>query len=145
MTVVDLELVRRGRVGEVKAAVAALDDGERVALNGELLAWVKKRSENFWNGNELTALVVAVGGSAPSAAAAARVLAAARWMSPGPATADALLEVAAARSVDWVPDLAYRLSGLASRRSADPSDQLWAFIARLLAAGGMRRRPTTGS
>ncbi|WP_345140576.1 hypothetical protein [Dactylosporangium darangshiense] len=136
MTVVDLELVRRGRVGEVKAAVAALDDGERVALNGELLAWVKKRSENFWNGNELTALVVAVGGSAPSAAAAARVLAAARWMSPGPATADALLEVAAARSVDWVPDLAYRLSGLASRRSADPSDQLWAFIARLLAAGG---------
>ncbi|WP_433324386.1 DUF6493 family protein [Dactylosporangium sp. CA-139066] len=136
MNALDLDLVRRGRVAEVSAAVAGLDDAQRAALAAELLAWVRRRSDNSWSGDELTALCVAVAASAPSAAAAARILAAARWVAPTPAMADAMIEAASARGVDWMPDLAHRMAEQLMRRTGQPDPHLWGFVARLLGHAG---------
>ncbi|MER7005330.1 DUF6493 family protein [Dactylosporangium sp. NPDC000555] len=133
MTAFDFELIRQGRVAAVSVEVAALDDAGRAKTARDLLAYVKRRAENHWRGDELSALAVATIGCVPSAAAAARILTG-RWMSPGRDTVDAVVTTARARGVTWLPELVTRL---ADRRPTDEDGRLWAFIALVLAAEGL--------
>ncbi|MEV6931011.1 DUF6493 family protein [Dactylosporangium sp. NPDC051485] len=132
MNVIDLELIRRGRVAAVAEAVDALDDAGRAALARELLAHVRRHSDNHCSGDELAALAVATIGSAPSAAAAARILDRPS-MGLDRHTAQAVIGAARARGAGWLPELAARL---ADRRATDFDRHRWEFVAALVIATG---------
>ncbi|WP_432993378.1 DUF6493 family protein [Dactylosporangium sp. CA-233914] len=138
MTGLDLALVADGKVNDVAAAVAALDEPGRRAAAKELAAFVKGRRHHHWHYAGATALAVATIGTAPSPAAAAAILKN-RWMTPARDTAAAMVATAAGRGVTWLPELVTRLT---DRRPTDPDDRLWQLAAELLTATGTP--PPTG-
>ncbi|MET7400521.1 DUF6493 family protein, partial [Dactylosporangium sp. NPDC005572] len=124
----DFDLVTDGRVDATAAAFQGFDDAQRAVLFEELSAYVKRRRENWWWGNDAAALAVATVGCAPSAAAAAKLLA----RSSVAVLGEALLPVravAAARGVAWLPDLAHRIAASFTRDDFPR----WPFVAGLLA------------
>ncbi|WP_433607373.1 DUF6493 family protein [Dactylosporangium sp. CA-139114] len=134
---IDLDLIAGGKADEVAAAVAALDEAGRSAAFKALEAHVKRRSGAPWRGAAHTAVAVATVGTAPSAAAAARILRR-RDFSPVPTTAAAVVATARARGITWLPDLAARLS---NRADEDLWDGTWDFVAALLTATGAPAPP----
>ncbi|WP_433087564.1 DUF6493 family protein [Dactylosporangium sp. CA-052675] len=134
---IDLDLIAGGKVDDVAATVAALDESGRPAAFKALEAHVKSRSRAPWRGPAYTAVAVAAVGTAPSAAAAARILRR-RDFSPIPTTAAAVLATARDRGITWLPDLAARLS---DRADDDLWDGTWDFVATLLTATGTPAPP----
>ncbi|MER7276147.1 DUF6493 family protein [Dactylosporangium sp. NPDC000244] len=134
---IDLGLIADGKVEDVAAAVAALDEPGRPAAFKALEAHVKSRSRAPWRGPAYTAVAVAAVGTAPSAAAAARILRR-RDFSPIPTTAAAVVATARDRGITWLPDLAVRLS---DRTDDNLWDGTWDFVAALLTATGAPAPP----
>ncbi|MFI5912178.1 DUF6493 family protein [Dactylosporangium sp. NPDC051541] len=128
---IDYGLIADGKVADVSAAVAALDERERPAAFKGLEAYLKASPELRWLGEHNTALAVAAVGTAPSAAAATRVLSR-RTFFPSPGTGPAVLAAARDRGITWLPDLVRRVG---DKRGREPFGGLWAFLAELLAAG----------
>ncbi|WP_433061320.1 hypothetical protein [Dactylosporangium sp. CS-033363] len=102
MSVVDV--LRTGQVPVVMAAVAALSEAERRVEFKALEAHVKQDREP-WYGPASIALAVATVGTAPSAAAAARMLRRRLF----PFATDAIVATGRARGVPWLADLGARL------------------------------------
>jgi len=125
------ELVRRGKVDQVVAAVQGLDAPARKQIGAELTAWVKQRRDNWWFRGEATGLAVVAVATLPSAAAAASMLGR-RSVSLSPDAAPPVLTVARDRGVTWPADLAHRLA--AKMRSED--DGGMQFVAEILLAEG---------
>ncbi|GGM67799.1 hypothetical protein ACFFX1_46760 [Dactylosporangium sucinum] len=133
----DFDQLTDGRVGATATAFAGFDEAQRAVLAGELTAYLKRRRDNWWWGNDASALAVATVGCAPSAAAAAKILARTAVAVPG----DALLPVrtvAVARGVTWLPDLAHRIAATFTRDDFNR----WPFVAGLLVDAGAA--PPTG-
>ncbi|WP_433219837.1 hypothetical protein ACQP00_16325 [Dactylosporangium sp. CS-047395] len=102
MSIVDV--LRAGQAPEVMAAVAGLTEAERRVEFKALEAYVKQESEP-WYGPASIALAVATVGTAPSSAAAARILRRRLF----PLAADAIAATGRARGVPWLADLGARL------------------------------------
>ncbi|WP_426512228.1 DUF6493 family protein [Dactylosporangium sp. McL0621] len=129
---INLNLISNGSAAELAKAVAALDDPGRAAAFKALEAYAKRTAEESRRGEANTALAVATVGTAPSAAAAARLLRP-RHFTPIPSSAPAVVATARTRGVPWLPDLAARL---ADRRSDNLWDGFWEFVAALFTAEG---------
>ncbi|MFC6016121.1 DUF6493 family protein [Plantactinospora solaniradicis] len=132
------DLITKGSVVETGAWLAGLDEQRRRQLGTELLAYVRRRRDNWWGGAEGTALAVAAVGCLPSAAKAAELLGRRSVRldeNAGPPVVDAARD----RGVDWLPDLARRLADRLVRTDLDGN---WSFVAHLVVAE--KTPPPTG-
>ncbi|MFC8298649.1 hypothetical protein [Micromonospora orduensis] len=125
-----LEFLVRGDVGAAVDAVTGLDERERRSFADALVAHVRRRRDNWWWDKEATALAVVAVGCLPTAATAAELLGR-RNVSLRGADAGLVVQVARARGVPWLAELANRLAD--RLRRDDPRDG-WEFIAELLTA-----------
>ncbi|MEU4780368.1 DUF6493 family protein [Micromonospora sp. NPDC023633] len=124
--------------GDVDAAVATvtgLDEQRRRQLGAELVTHVRRRRDDWWPGDQATALAVAAVGCLPTAAKVAELLGR-RSVFLGAADPDPVIGVARQRGVPWLAELAHRLAD-----GADPAAS-WCFVADLLTAEGAP--PPTG-
>ncbi|MEU9506095.1 hypothetical protein AB0D32_07410 [Micromonospora sp. NPDC048170] len=119
-----------GNVAIAVATVDALDEQRRRQLGTELVAHVRRRRDNWWQGTQATALAVAAVGCLPTAAKVAELLGRRsvflRCADPVP-----VIGVARRRGVTWLPELARRLAARLDR--TDPAEG-WSFVADLLTA-----------
>ncbi|MBF9130518.1 hypothetical protein I0C86_16340 [Plantactinospora sp. S1510] len=132
------DLITNGSVVEAGALLTGLDEQRRRQLGTELLAYVRRRRDNWWGGAEGTALAVSAVGCLPSAAKAADLLGRRSVRldeNAGPPVVDAARD----RGVDWLPDLARRLADRLVRTDFDGN---WSFVAHLLVAE--KAPPPTG-
>ncbi|MFF4889192.1 hypothetical protein [Micromonospora chersina] len=124
------ESLVRGDVPAVRSVLHALDEPARRALGEELVAHVRRRRDNWWWGQEATALAVAAIGTQSTATKAAALLGRRSvWLRD--ADPEPVVAAARQRGVTWLADLAYRLAERMRRR--EPWEG-WHFTAALLRA-----------
>ncbi|MGC4812279.1 DUF6493 family protein [Micromonospora sp. DT228] len=124
------EFLARGDVGAAVDAVTGLDEQGRRSFADGLVAHVRRRRDTWWWNTEATALAVAAVGCLPTAAATADLLGR-RNVSLRGADAELVVQVARARGVPWLAELATRLAD--RLRRGDPMDG-WEFLAELITA-----------
>ncbi|WP_344405766.1 DUF6493 family protein, partial [Dactylosporangium fulvum] len=133
----DFDLIGKGAVEATATAFAGFDEAQRARLATELTAYVRKRRDNWWWDAEAAALAVAAVGCLPSAAAAGKILARSSVSVPGH-TVRPVLDLAWARGITWLTDLAHRIAERIDREDVN----MWAFVAGIVTAEGAP--PPTG-
>ncbi|MBU8861321.1 MULTISPECIES: hypothetical protein [unclassified Micromonospora] len=124
------EAVVRGRMSEVRSALAGLDEPARRALGDELVADVRRRRDAWWwRGEAATLAVAAVGTLSTSTKVAALLGRRSVWLAG--VDAAPVVDVARERGVTWLADVAYKL---ADRLPRDRMVAGWRFVAGLLLA-----------
>ncbi|MFG2082191.1 hypothetical protein ACGFI5_17660 [Micromonospora tulbaghiae] len=132
------EAVVRGRMSEVRSALAGLDEPARRALGDELVAEVRHRRDAWWwQGEAATLAVAAVGTLSTPTKVAALLGRRSVWLSG--VDAAPVVDVARERGVTWLADVAYKL---ADRLPRDRMVAGWRFVAGLLLAE--KAPPPTG-
>ncbi|MEU4666336.1 hypothetical protein AB0F83_31840, partial [Micromonospora chalcea] len=133
-----VEAVVRGRMSEVRSALAGLDEPARRALGDELVADVRRRRDAWWwQGEAATLAVAAVGTLSTPTKVAALLGRRSVWLSG--VDAAPVVDVARERGVTWLADVAYKL---ADRLPRDRMLAGWRFVAGLLLAE--KAPPPTG-
>ncbi|WP_431878401.1 hypothetical protein [Micromonospora marina] len=125
-----VEAVVRGRMSEVRSALAGLDEPARRALGDELVADVRRRRDAWWwQGEAATLAVAAVGTLSTPTKVAALLGRRSVWLAG--VDAAPVVDVARERGVTWLADVAYKL---ADRLPRDRMVAGWRFVAGLLLA-----------
>ncbi|MFU8871694.1 DUF6493 family protein [Micromonospora sp. SL4-19] len=124
------ESLVRGDVDAAQAVLVGLDEPARRTLGEELVAHVRRRRDNWWWGNEATALAVAAVGTLSTPTKAAALLGR-RSVMLRDADPEPVVAMARRRRVTWLADLAYKLADRLSRRRPWEG---WQFVAGLLLA-----------
>ncbi len=130
--------VQNGDLRVLTSLLRHATEQERLAVAGDVETGIKRRRpEGWWSakGDPTNGYALTVIGCMPSAARAAELLCR-RDMRDGWATipVDRFLEVARARQLPWLGDLAVRLAGRVSAR--DSWRREWDFVSPLLRAAG---------
>ncbi|GIJ20639.1 DUF6493 family protein [Micromonospora lutea] len=124
------DLVDRGAIDAVAAALHGLPEQRRREIGVELTAWFKQHERRtWWSAGTGTALAIAVVGCLPTAAQAAQILGRPSVNPNGRLAAELVRVVAQERGVDWLVDLAHRI---AARFRQDTWVGRWHFVATLL-------------
>ncbi|MGA4684683.1 hypothetical protein [Micromonospora sp. AB353] len=132
------EAVVRGRMSQVRSALAGLDEPARRALGDELVADVRRRRDAWWwRGEAATLAVAAVGTLSTPTKVAALLGRRSVWLAG--VDAAPVVDVARERGVTWLADVAYKL---ADRLPRDRMVAGWRFVAGLLTAE--KAPPPTG-
>ncbi|WP_232236591.1 hypothetical protein [Micromonospora globosa] len=132
------EAVVRGRMSQVRSALAGLDEPARRALGDELVADVRRRRDAWWwQGEAATLAVAAVGTLSTPTKVAALLGRRSVWLNG--VDAAPVVDVARERGVTWLADVAYKL---ADRLPRDRMVAGWRFVAGLLTAE--KAPPPTG-
>lgn len=133
-----VEAVVRGRMSQVRSALAGLDEPARRALGDELVADVRRRRDAWWwQGEAATLAVAAVGTLSTPTKVAALLGRRSVWLNG--VDAAPVVDVARERGVTWLADVAYKL---ADRLPRDRMVAGWRFVAGLLTAE--KAPPPTG-
>ncbi|MGC5051471.1 DUF6493 family protein [Micromonospora sp. DT48] len=127
------DLVDRGAIKAVAAALHGLPEQRRREIGVELTAWFKQHQRGIWWSGTGTALAIAVVGCLPTAAQAATILGRPSVNPHGRLAAELVHAVARERGVDWLVDLAHRI---AARFTEQTWVGKWHFVATLLHLDG---------
>ncbi|NED53707.1 hypothetical protein G3I24_22760, partial [Micromonospora aurantiaca] len=132
------EAAVRGRMSEVRSALAGLDEPARRALGDELVAVVRRRRDDWWwRGEAATLAVAAVGTLSTPTKVAALLGRRSVWLAG--VDAAPVVDTARERGVTWLADVAHKL---ADRLPRDRMVAGWPFVAGLLLAE--KAPPPTG-